>query len=200
VRLVRANPPERLRRRKDQGRWGQRPSPLGGMLSSASHYFSSRSAYEQLLLLRRKRGRGQLPFQRPISLIQWQCTPALSPRSPKERVKNSPVPWQYDRVCLSCAFETKNKEAGAAAQSQNFPATRRRSPSPSPDISTEVKVGTPRCGVPAPCRRGTGPSPSDQFVALGTECSAAERGRDGAARHPYLGFVASCEMLMKYPG
>jgi len=28
-------------------------------------------------------------------------------------------------------------------------------------------------------------------VALGTECSAAERGGDGAARHPYLGFVAS---------
>ena len=27
-------PPERLRRRNDQGRWGQRPSPLGGMLSS----------------------------------------------------------------------------------------------------------------------------------------------------------------------
>ena len=56
---------------------------------------------------------------------------------------------------------------------------------------TEVEVGTPRCGVPAPCRRGTGPSPTDQFVALGTECSAAERGGDGAARHPYLGFVAS---------
>ena len=30
----------------------------------------------------------------------------------------------------------------------------------------EVKVGAPRCGVPAPCRRGTGASPSDQFVAL----------------------------------
>jgi len=55
----------------------------------------------------------------------------------------------------------------------------------------ELKVGTPRCGVPAPCRRGTGVLPSDQFVALGTECSAAERGGDGAARHPYLGFVAS---------
>jgi hypothetical protein len=72
VRLVRANLPERLRRRKDQGRWGQRPSPLGGMLSSASHYFSSRRAYEQFLLLRRKRGRRPLPFQTPISLIQWQ--------------------------------------------------------------------------------------------------------------------------------
>jgi phosphate-selective porin OprO/OprP len=58
-------------------------------------------------------------------------------------------------------------------------------------FQTEVKVGTPRCGVPAPCRRGTGDSPSDQFVPLGTECSAAERGGDGAARHPYLGFVAS---------
>ena len=56
---------------------------------------------------------------------------------------------------------------------------------------TELKVGAPRCGVPAPCRRGTGASPSDQFVALGTECSAAERGGDGAARHPYLGFFAS---------
>jgi len=75
VRRVRAKPPERLRRRKDQGRWGQRPSPLGGMLSSASHYFSSRRANEQLLLLRRKRGRRPLPFQTPISLIQWQCSP-----------------------------------------------------------------------------------------------------------------------------
>jgi len=28
------------------------------------------------------------------------------------------------------------------------------------------------------------------LVALGTECSAAERGGDGAARHPYLCFVA----------
>jgi len=54
-----------------------------------------------------------------------------------------------------------------------------------------MKVGTPRCGVPAPCRRGTGASPRDQFVALGTECSAAERGGGGAARHPYLGFVAT---------
>ena len=62
---------------------------------------------------------------------------------------------------------------------------------PNPDIHTQVKVGTPRCGVPAPCRRGPGLSPSDQFVALGTKCSAAERGGDGAARHPYLGFVAS---------
>ena len=59
VRRVRAKPPERLRRRKDQGRWGQRPSPLGGMLSSTSHYFSSRRANE---LLRRKRGRRPLPF------------------------------------------------------------------------------------------------------------------------------------------
>ena len=56
---------------------------------------------------------------------------------------------------------------------------------------TELKVGTPRCGVPAPRKRGTGASQSDQFMALGTECSAAERGGDGAARHPYLGFVAS---------
>src|SRR5437762_13543271 len=38
---------------------------------------------------------------------------------------------------------------------------------------TELKVGTPRCGVPAPCRRGTSASLRDQFVALGTECSAA---------------------------
>ena len=30
---------------------------------------------------------------------------------------------------------------------------------------TELKVGTPRCGVPAPCRRGTRASPSDKFVA-----------------------------------
>src|SRR5678815_1422299 len=58
VRRVRAKPPERLRRRKDQGRWGQRPSPRGGMLSSASHYFSSRRVNEHLLLLRRKRGGG----------------------------------------------------------------------------------------------------------------------------------------------
>ena len=69
VRRVRAKPPECLRRRKDQGRWGQRPSPLGGILSSASHYFSSRRANEQLLLLRRKRGRGPLPFRMPICLI-----------------------------------------------------------------------------------------------------------------------------------
>src|SRR5678815_3628041 len=68
-RRVRAIPPERLRRRKDQGRWGQRPSPLGGMLSSASHYFSSRRANEQFLLLRRKRGRRPLPVWMPISLI-----------------------------------------------------------------------------------------------------------------------------------
>jgi hypothetical protein len=53
-----------------------------------------------------------------------------------------------------------------------------------------AKVGTPRCGVPAPYRRRTGVSPSDRFVALRTECSAAERGGDGAARHPYLCFVA----------
>ena len=59
-------------------------------------------------------------------------------------------------------------------------------------IHTEAEVGTPRCGVPAPCRRGTGASPGDGFVTLGTECSAAERGGDGAARHPYLCFVARC--------
>ena len=59
-----------------------------------------------------------------------------------------------------------------------------------PVIHTKAEVGTPRCGVPAPCRRGTGASPIDQFVALVTECSAAERGGDGAARHPYLCFVA----------
>jgi hypothetical protein len=53
-----------------------------------------------------------------------------------------------------------------------------------------VEVGTPRCGVPAPCRRGTGASLSDGFVTLATECSAAERGGDGAARHPYLCFAA----------
>ena len=55
---------------------------------------------------------------------------------------------------------------------------------------TEAKVGTPRCGVPAPCRRGTGASLRDRFGALGTESSAAERGGDGAARHPYLCLIA----------
>ena len=47
-----------------------------------------------------------------------------------------------------------------------------------------AKVGTPRCGVPAPFGRGTGDLPSYGFVALDTECSAAERGGDGVARHP----------------
>ena len=64
-----------------------------------------------------------------------------------------------------------------------------------PDALTRMfhttAVGTPRCGVPAPCRRGTGASPSDGFVALAKACSAAERGGDGVACHPYLGFVAS---------
>jgi hypothetical protein len=58
----------------------------------------------------------------------------------------------------------------------------------------------PRCGGPAPCRRGTVASPGDGFVALGTECSAAERGGDGAARHPYLGFVASGRNSHEIPG
>jgi hypothetical protein len=57
-------------------------------------------------------------------------------------------------------------------------------------LHKNVEVGTPRCGVPAPCRRGTGASLSDGFVTLATECSAAERGGDGAARHPYLCFAA----------
>jgi hypothetical protein len=35
---------------------------------------------DPLLLLRWKRGRRPLPFQTPISLIQWKCTYAL-PRS-----------------------------------------------------------------------------------------------------------------------
>jgi hypothetical protein len=55
---------------------------------------------------------------------------------------------------------------------------------PKPQVRKfNAKVGTPR-------RRGTGVSPSDRFVALRTECSAAERGGNGAARHPYLCFVA----------
>jgi len=71
---------------------------------------------------------------------------------------------------------------------------------PNPDIHTQVKVGTPRCGVPAPCRRGTGPSPSDQFVALGTKCSAAERGGTAQRAIPTLVSLPRAEMLMKYPG
>ncbi|MEO8427451.1 MAG: hypothetical protein ABI651_10095 [Verrucomicrobiota bacterium] len=55
---------------------------------------------------------------------------------------------------------------------------------------TRTVVGTPRCGVPAPCRRGTGASPSVGFMALATGNSAADRGGDGAARHPYLCFTA----------
>jgi hypothetical protein len=47
-----------------------------------------------------------------------------------------------------------------------------------------------RCAVPAPCRRGTGAPLSNRFVALGAEYSAAERGGDGAARHPYLCLIA----------
>ena len=57
-------------------------------------------------------------------------------------------------------------------------------------LYTEAEAGTQRCGVPAPCRRGTGASSNDRFAALGTERSAAERGGDGAARHPYLCFAA----------
>ena len=53
-------------------------------------------------------------------------------------------------------------------------------------LYTEAEAGTQRCGVPAPRGRGTGASSYDGFVALGTERSAAERGGDGAARHPYL--------------
>jgi hypothetical protein len=71
----------------------------------------------------------------------------------------------------------------------------------SPNVSTKAAVGTPRCGVPAPCRRGTGASQSDGFVALGMECSAAERGGDSAARHPYLRFaVPRPGTVMKYAG
>jgi len=51
-------------------------------------------------------------------------------------------------------------------------------------------VGTPRCGAPAPCRRGTGASPSEGFLGLLKACSAAERGGGGAARHPYHSFAA----------
>ncbi|MEO8426978.1 MAG: hypothetical protein ABI651_07700, partial [Verrucomicrobiota bacterium] len=61
---------------------------------------------------------------------------------------------------------------------------------PARTFQTQSAVGTPRCGVPAPCRRGTGGSPGDGFVSLATECSAAERGGDGAARHPYLCLAA----------
>ena len=50
-------------------------------------------------------------------------------------------------------------------------------------------VGTPRCGAPAPCRRGTGASPSEGFLGLLKACSAAERGGGGAARHPCLCFA-----------
>ena len=68
------------------------------------------------------------------------------------------------------------------------------------DVCKKTAVGTPRCGVPAPCRRGTGASPSDGLVALATECSAAERGGDGAARHPYLCFTAPGRKGAKYVG
>jgi hypothetical protein len=61
-----------------------------------------------------------------------------------------------------------------------------------------VEVGTPRCGVPAPCRRGTGASPSDGFVTLARECSAAERGGDGAGAIPAFASPLLAEMVVKY--
>ena len=63
-----------------------------------------------------------------------------------------------------------------------------RHPKPEARIfSREAEVGTLRCGVPAPCRRGTGVSSSDGFVALSTRYSDAERCWDAAARRYVYG-------------
>lgn len=48
----------------------------------------------------------------------------------------------------------------------------------------DAKVGTPRCGVPAPFRRGTTLADASFVEAARTVCSAAERGGDSAARCP----------------
>ena len=52
-----------------------------------------------------------------------QCPVPPHPNSlPDEREKHSPVPWLYDRPWLSCASETKDREAGTATTTFEFPS------------------------------------------------------------------------------
>src|SRR5439155_26197981 len=57
------------------------------------------------------------------------------------------------------------------------------------DIGTEAKVRTPRCGVTAPCRRGTDASPCDEFVTLAR--SVPPLNAAGTAQRAIPTFVAS---------
>ena len=57
-------------------------------------------------------------------------------------------------------------------------------------FTLSTAVGTPRCGVPAPSRRGTFAPRHDHRARDNAHGSAAARGGDGAARRPYLSWRA----------
>ena len=57
-------------------------------------------------------------------------------------------------------------------------------------FTLSTAVGTPRCGVPAPFRRGTFAPRHGHRARDNAHGSAAARGGDGAARRPYLSLRA----------
>ena len=61
-------------------------------------------------------------------------------------------------------------------------------------------VGTPRCGVPAPCRRGPGASPSDGLAALTRNVPPLNAAATAQRAIPTFVSSLPAETLMRYPG